>query len=141
MNIQLEARSKLSMENSNFTITNKTKSTLPIGVPFALIKDAVLGKKYDLSLVFIGSETSRNLNFKFREKNKPTNILSFSLSPKSGEIFITPNVALKEMGKFNRTYDNFIAFLFIHGLLHLKGMEHSSTMEKAEVKFRKKFKI
>ncbi len=124
----------------NFTITNKTKSTLP-RVSFVDIKNTVLGKKYELSLVFVSNTTSRALNSMYRQKNNPTNILSFPLTKSSGEIFIAPAVARREMKHFNRTYDNFIAFLFIHGLLHLKGMEHSSTMEKAEVKFRKKFGV
>ncbi len=123
-----------------FTITNKTKSTLP-RVPFAKMKDVILGKKYELSLVFIGKEKSRKLNFAYRGKNKPTNILSYPLDKNSGEIFITPEVLKKEMENFDRTFDNFAGFLFIHGLLHLKGMEHGSTMEKAEEIFRRKFKI
>ncbi len=123
-----------------FTITNKTKSTLP-RVPFALMKDKVLGKNYNLSLVFIGETKSRQLNNTYRGKNKPTNILSYPLDKNNGEIFITPMVLKKEMRNFGRKYDNFTAFLFIHGLLHLKGMTHGSTMEQAEVNLRKKFRI
>jgi len=33
------------------------------------------------------------------------------------------------------SYSKFIKYLFIHGLLHLKGFEHSSIMEKEEKKF------
>jgi len=128
------------MQEENFTITNKTRSTLP-SVPFALIKDTVMGKKYSLSLVFIGERRSQFINNTYRAKNKPTNILSFSLDAQNGEIFITPAVAKKQTKKFERKYANLIAFLFIHGLLHLKGMEHGSTMEKAEEKIRKTFGI
>ena len=123
------------------SIINKTKSTHQNSVYFAVIKNEILGKNYDLSLVFIGEGISKKLNCKHRGKNNSTNILSFSLTKKSGEIFITPQVALREMKKFKKTYTNFIAFLFIHGLLHLKGMEHGSTMDKAEEKFCKKFGI
>ena len=123
-----------------FSITNKTKDTLP-RVPFALMKDKVLGKNYNLSLVFIGETKSRQLNNTYRGKNKPTNILSYQLDKNNGEIFITPKVLKREMKKFGRNYDNFTAFLFIHGLLHLKGMTHGSTMEKAEEIFRRKFKV
>jgi probable rRNA maturation factor len=123
-----------------FTLTNTTKSTPP-SVPFVKIKNAVLGKNYDLSLVFIGEKKSKKLNFSYRGKNKPTNILSFTLDKNSGEIFITPSVAKKQLKIFNRKYNNFVAFLFIHGLLHLKGMEHGSTMEEAEEKLRKKFSV
>jgi len=128
------------MKDGNFTITNTTKSTLP-SVPFDKIKNAVLGRKYSLSLVFIGQKQSSKLNFSYRGKNKPTNILSFPLDKKTGEIFITPSVAKKEAGLFDRNFDDFVGFLFIHGLLHLKGMQHGSRMEEAEAKLRKQFRV
>lgn len=126
--------------DENFSITNKTKSTLP-RVPFAKIKDEVLGKKYNLSLVFIGRDRSRKLNFGHRQKDYATNILSYTLDKSNGEIFITPEIVKKQTKKFERKYDNLIGFLFIHGLLHLKGFEHGSKMEKAEAVFQKKFNI
>ena len=124
----------------SFSITNKTKSTLP-RVPFDKIKNSALGKNYMLSLVFIGEKKSKELNYAYRSKNKSTNILSFTLDEKSGEIFITPAVVKRQISKFNRKYDNLMTFLFIHGLMHLKGMEHGSTMERAESKLRKQFGV
>ena len=115
--------------DNNFTITNKTRSKLP-RVDFLNIKNTTLGKVYSLSLVFIGKEKSRKFNFTYRGKNKPANILSFPLDGKTGEIFICPVIAKKET-----------PFLFIHGLLHLKGMSHGSTMERAEAKIRRKFGV
>jgi probable rRNA maturation factor len=134
------------MRENGFSITNKTKSTLP-RVSFVNIKNIVLGKNYSLSLVFIGERKSAELNLSYRNKNKPTNILSFPLDKKTpvcagrGEIFITQKVAKKEAVLFNRKPDNFIVFLFIHGLLHLKGMEHGSRMERAEAKLCKQFRV
>ena len=125
---------------SSFSITNKTRGTLP-KVSFVRIKNAVMGKDYCLSLVFIGENKSKSLNKIHRGKNKPTNILSFPLDKKNGEVFMTPSLARKEAKLFGRKYDNFMAFLFIHGLLHLKGMKHSSRMEKTEKKLRKKFGV
>jgi probable rRNA maturation factor len=124
----------------NLSITNKTKGTIK-GVPFLHLKKEILGEKYDLSLVFISSAKSRTLNRIYREKDKSTNILSFPLSKNSGEIFIDLNTARKEASKFNRTFSNFVAYLFIHGLFHLKGMEHGLRMESAEKKVRAKYKI
>ena len=128
------------MVEANFTITNKTKSTLP-RVPFANMKNTVLGKDYSLSLVFIGETASAKLNNSYRQKNKPTNVLSFPLDKKTGEIFICIPVAQKEAPEFGRTLPNFIAFLFIHGLMHLKGLDHGNKMELAEIKIRDKFNI
>lgn len=125
---------------SNLDIKNNTKGKFP-NLPFVDIKNEVLGKDYDLSLVFIGDKLSRRLNREYRKKDKPTDILSFPLSKNDGEIFINLRLAKKEASHFGRTYSNFLAFLFIHGLVHLKGFEHSSKMERQETKIRNKFNI
>lgn len=123
-----------------FGISNLTRQKIE-KLPFEKIKDCVLGKNYELSLVLIGERRSKGLNLKYRNKNKSTDILSFSISKECGEIFITPTKANKESKKFNLSEKKFLVFLFIHGLFHLKGMEHGSKMEKAEEKIRRKFKI
>jgi probable rRNA maturation factor len=115
-----------------------TKGALP-RVPFVAIKDKILGKDYELSLVFATKSLSKKLNNIHRGKNYPTNILSFPLDKKSGEIFIEPVKARLDAPEFDMNYTKFIKFLFIHGCLHLKGMQHSSTMDKAEKKFLKIF--
>ena len=108
---------------------------------FELIKKAILGSKYELSLVFITAPKIQKLNKTYRNINKPTDILSFPLSKTSGEIFICKTEAKKMMAEFGRTYENFLAFLFIHGLVHLKGYDHGVKMEKVEIKFREKFGV
>lgn len=122
----------------NVDVTNMTKGTLP-RVPFVAIKNKILGEKYELSLVFATKALSKKLNNIHRGKNYPTNILSFPLDEKSGEIFIEPSKARLDAPDFDMSYTKFIKFLFIHGCLHLKGMQHSSTMDKAEQKFLKLF--
>jgi probable rRNA maturation factor len=103
-------------------------------IPFNDIKNDVLGLDYELSLVFVGRSHSRKHNRTYRGKDKPTNILSFPLSKTSGEILIDLETAKSEHKKFSKTFPEFVLFLFIHGLLHLKGMEHGATMEKREEK-------
>ena len=130
------------MREEGFQIRNNTKSNPPIGgLPFADIKDDVLGKSYELSLVFIGSTLSRRLNREMRQKDKPANVLSFPLSKESGEIFIDVGHATKQASQFDETPKQFIAHLFIHGLYHLKGMDHSDKMDEGEAKTRKKFNV
>jgi len=126
------------MPVNNIEIQNLTKGKLP-SLPFANIKKEILGEEFELSLVFVNNARSKNLNNKYRGKNKPTNILSFPLSKTVGEIFIAPEVARKDAPKFELNFDQFITRLFIHGLLHLDGMEHSSKMEEKEAKFMKRF--
>lgn len=111
------------------------------GLPFETAKTAVLGKKYDLSLAFIGQNRSRALNRTYRGKDYSTNVLSFQLSPDSGEIFIDLAQAKKEYKKFGMSFEDFVFYLFIHGILHLSGLEHGSTMESKENKLLSKFQI
>lgn len=125
---------------ANLEITNKTKGRLP-SLPFDLMKVAILGVKYELSLVFTNSSEILKLNKTYRNISKPTDILSFPLSKTAGEIFICPSETKKMMTEFDRTYENFLAYLFIHGLVHLKGYDHGDKMEKLEEKFRKKFRV
>jgi rRNA maturation RNase YbeY len=76
-----------------------------------------------------------------RGKDYIPNVLSFELDDWSGEAFINPMEAKRQSKEFGRTPSNMIAFLYIHALCHLKGMDHGSTMERTEAKFRKEFGI
>jgi len=122
----------------NFSIKNTTKGKLP-SLPFVKIKELVLGKEYDLSLVFVGEKRSRTLNKRYRNKDKSTNILSFPLGKKDGEIFIDLKSAKKDAVALEKGYNEFVKILFLHGILHLKGMGHGKKMEKEENKILKKF--
>ena len=77
----------------------------------------------------------------YRKKNSPANILSFPLGHDMGEIFINMPKAQSDARIYKRTYKNQVGYLFIHGLFHLKGYRHNSTMERAEARVRKKFSI
>jgi probable rRNA maturation factor len=123
-----------------FSITYQTKGKLP-SLPFVQMKDAALGKDYVLSVVVVDDETSQRLNNTYRSKDKPTDILSFPLSENEGEMFLNLKYAREKAKEFDRDFDNFIGFLFIHGLIHLKGFDHGDKMEAEEVKLRKRFKI
>ena len=119
--------------NMQFTQTAYTK-TYP-RLPYERMKDAILGKKYELALVFVGGVRAQSLNQKYRNKSYVPNVLSFPLSKAIGEIYIAPSVAKREAKKYNMTHDGYVGYLFIHGLLHLKGYHHGATMEKAEKKY------
>lgn len=108
---------------------------------FNKFKHEILGKDYDLSWAFISPEKIKKLNKTYRNINKPTDILSFPLSETEGEIYICLSESRKEAKKFDRSYENFLRFLFIHGCVHLKGYDHGSTMERIEAQFRKKFGV
>ncbi|PIP69099.1 rRNA maturation RNase YbeY [Candidatus Nomurabacteria bacterium CG_4_9_14_0_2_um_filter_32_10] len=102
---------------------------------FEKIKQDILGKEYSLSIAFVSEKKSREINKKYRNIDKPTNVLSFALYKDVGEIVLCKSVMKKELKKFGRTLPQLVGFLVIHGMLHLKGMEHGKKMEKAEEKY------
>jgi probable rRNA maturation factor len=122
------------------TITNRTKGKLP-SLPFVKMKNTILGKDYELSLVCVGNKASQRLNKVYRGKDTPTNILAFSLDETEGEIFIDLKRSRVDAPSFERPYRNFIGFLFIHALLHLKGFDHGSKMERKEATLMKRFDL
>jgi probable rRNA maturation factor len=124
-----------------FSFLNKTRGKVPGNLPFKAIKEKVLGTNYELSVVFITPKESQKLNRIYRNKNKPTNVLSFPLDKHAGEIVICPSYAKSELKDFGRTFSNYLVFLFIHGLMHLKGFDHGSRMEREEAKIRQSFGI
>ncbi len=124
----------------NLTITRETTGKLP-RLPFLRIKNKILGESYELSLVFVTRERAINLHKEWKSKNDPVNILSFPLSRQEGEIIISLEKARHECKKFERSYQNYLVFLFIHGCVHLKGYTHGSKMESLEKKYRTEFGV
>lgn len=114
-------------------VEDTTKSNLP-NLPFAKVCELCLPPDYELSLVFVDNKKSHELNLAYRQKDKPTNILSFPLDHLNGEIFIDLEYTKTEAKKLGREFDEYLLFLFIHGVLHLKGMTHGSKMESEEQK-------
>lgn len=96
------------------------------------VKEDILGKRYELSFAFVNKARIKFLNKTYRQKNEATDILSFPLDKKSGEILICKEIAKIKSKKFGMTFSDYLLFLVIHGNLHLKGLEHSDKMEKYE---------
>ena len=113
------------------SIANLTKYNSPAGgskIHWKKIKEEILGKKYDLSVVLAGDSLMKKLNARYRKQNKSASVLSFPLSKQQGEIFI--NIQQKTHSPL---------YLFIHALLHLKGFKHSAKMKEQENKFLKRY--
>lgn len=122
------------------TITNTTKQKpLSTTADFEKIKEAVIGKKHEVSLVFVGRARAISLNKQYRKKSYSPNVLSFPIDSASGEIFINLDQTKKEHADFDMPHKEYVRYLFIHGLLHLQGLDHGTKMDRAETKFTKKF--
>lgn len=122
---------------SHLTVTHTIKQ-LP-AIDFSTIKKCVIGANYELSLALVGTTRARAINQSTRSKDYIPNILSFPLTETAGEIYLCPAVATREAHRYGRTAAEHITFLFIHGLLHLKGMDHGPAMEQLETRWCRRF--
>ncbi|NCS99977.1 rRNA maturation RNase YbeY [Candidatus Parcubacteria bacterium] len=126
------------IEKDNLEITRQTKGLIPI-VPFSMIKNEILGKKYDLSLAFTTMKDMRSLSKKHKGNYNHLNTLAFPFDENSGEIAMNLQTIRSQAKDHDKKYLEFLIFLFIHSSLHLKGYKHGSEMEKLEEKYFKKF--
>src|SRR3989344_633668 len=125
-----------------FDIVNKTRLKPPkSGLFLKKIKEKILGTEYELSLVFTPNNLSQDLNREYRDKNHPTNVLSFPLGKNTGEIFMDLSKISEEARNLKLSNPSYFIFIFIHGLLHLKGIDHGKEMSGQEKKFLQEFNI
>jgi probable rRNA maturation factor len=99
----------------------------------ALIKrlaKRVVKKKWTVSISFVSRSEMKKLNKKYRKKNKPTDVLSFSMKEGKllGDVVICPSIAKVNAVKYGSTFRSEIARLVVHGLLHLLGYDHGKKM-------------
>ena len=87
---------------------------------------------WEISLVFVGEKRALSLNKKLRGKKYIPNVLSYALGKKSGEIIICPREADRQAAAYSMSKRTFILYLFIHGVLHIKGWAHGAKMERCE---------
>lgn len=121
-------------------ISNTTRQSLPT-LPWNKIKEDVLGSAYEISINLVGQQRAKRINQITRKKSYVPNVLSFPLTSSFGEIYLCPAVIKKEAIKQKRSSQKHLGFMYIHGLLHLKGHKHGTEMEKLEQKYLKKYKL
>jgi probable rRNA maturation factor len=82
----------------------------------------------EVSVALVDASTIRDLNLKFRNKDEPTDVLSFEVDgpygEMVGEVVICPPCASPQMG---------VEELVVHGALHLAGMDHGEDFESSEM--------
>jgi probable rRNA maturation factor len=110
-------------------------------VPFSKLAESILGKSYTLSIVFVTPAKIKTLNRTYRNKNVSTDILSFDMSKTEGELYISMPDVKKKAPSFGMSPVEYFKYLVIHGMVHLKGLDHGKKMDMLERKFCKKFKF
>ncbi|MEE9912564.1 MAG: rRNA maturation RNase YbeY [Deltaproteobacteria bacterium] len=103
----------------------------------------------EISITFVDDETIQRINRQYLSKDKPTNVISFSLQEGDfghinpeilGDVVISVDTARRDADDANLSFDEEILFLIIHGFLHLTGYNHENTTKANTLKMRKKEK-
>ncbi|MET3645779.1 rRNA maturation RNase YbeY [Phyllobacterium ifriqiyense] len=96
----------------------------------------------ELSLVFTDDAAIKELNNDWRDKDKPTNVLSFPAfpikpgqapGPMLGDIVIARETVVREAEDEEKSFDHHLTHLIIHGVLHLLGYDHETDDEAEEM--------
>ena len=98
-------------------------------------------RRASLSVVLADDELLRRLNRDYRETDKATDVLSFSLAdprdaadPEArvflGEIYLSLETARRQAREARRPYAREVAHLTLHGILHLLGHDHAKPGER-----------
>lgn len=95
---------------------------------------------FELTLRLVDLSESQKLNFDYRDKNKPTNVLSFPFEAPEhiemsflGDLVVCASVVEREANEQQKQYHDHWAHLCIHGLLHLLGYDHIQDEEAQEM--------
>ena len=99
-------------------------------------------KNQEFSILLTNSEKMKKLNFKFRKKNKITDVLSFPLNHKTKKNIYIGDIAIgfeiinkrSKVSDFNYEFDK----MWIHGYLHLIGYDHKKNKEYAKMSKKEK---
>ena len=91
----------------------------------------------EVALVLVDDERMRAINKEWREKDKPTNVLSFPSVPKDkianapflGDIVLACETVEREAQDEGKSFDHHAAHLVVHGFLHLIGHDHMNDEE------------
>tara|TARA_B100000242_G_scaffold225197_1_gene165670 strand:+ start:241 stop:723 length:483 start_codon:yes stop_codon:yes gene_type:complete len=111
-------------------------------------------KKYEVSVLLTNDSEIRQLNKKYRNIDKATNVLSFSIESDAflndikmiGDLVLSKERIINEAHEQKKTFNEHFAHLLIHGFLHLIDFSHesqkdSNLMEKKEVELLSKLNI
>lgn len=132
----------------------------------AVLDDEGVHGDAELSVLFVDEEVMTGLNHRFLGRAEPTDVLAFPIdgeqvepgrSPDGGgagpdrlpgdpddlplllgDVVICPSVAARHAPEHAGTYDDELALLLVHGVLHLLGMDHAVDVERSAMQARER---
>lgn len=95
-----------------------------------------------LNVIFINDDYIRSLNKQYRDKDEPTDVLSFSYlgapdfkeTGLIGEVYISVPTAKRQAGDYKHPLSDELNRLFVHGVLHVFAYDHETERDYKEMK-------
>jgi len=124
--------------------TNKTgKSTTLYRQIIRKVFDEIKSEFF-FNLIFITKDEIQEINKNYRGIDRVTDVITFSLLENTdeifsgfeyelGDIFICVDRAIEQAKEYGHSIEREIAFLAVHGYLHLKGYDHQTEEEEKEM--------
>lgn len=143
------------MEKLRVIITNNQKKVkIPTGLRMLVRRccHAVLQLENfsgiaEISVTFVDNEEIHKLNKQYRDKDMPTDVLSFvmgengtyDIDPKTGaqilgDVVISMEKAVEQAERYGHNIQREVGYLTAHSVLHLLGYDHEDNMERVRMR-------
>ena len=147
MNRKMKLKIYFENEQDKHPITYKLKMLIREAIE-ATLDFEDYGNICEVSVTFTDNEGIRELNNKFRQIDRPTDVLSFPLFDFEGEsdeppvdeimnmlgdIVISLERAKEQADEYGHSFEREVAFLTVHSMLHLLGYDHETSDEDDKV--------
>lgn len=102
----------------------------------------------EISISFVDNEQIQVINRDYRDKDKPTDVISFAMQEMEdeeleivgeglpvvlGDIIISIDKAKEQAEEYNHSFERELAFLALHGFLHLLGYDHMNAEDEKKM--------
>lgn len=105
--------------------------------PIAAAARALRPADLRVHVVVAGDGLLRDLNRRFRRRDRATDVLSFRYEPRTGrdrgpdaEIYVSLERAAEQAAEHARTLAQEVVLLVLHGLLHVQGHDHHAAADR-----------
>lgn len=118
-------------------IFNKTEEKIDKSFVRKVVKHTLKkmeAEKSEVNIIFVGLEEIHEINKTYRNVDRPTDVISFALEDTEdvtvyeervlGDIYICLDKVHEQAKEYGHTEIREMAFLIVHGLLHLLGYDH-----------------
>ncbi|PKR79025.1 rRNA maturation RNase YbeY [Halalkalibacillus sediminis] len=107
-----------------------------------------VSEEAELSVTFVTDEEIQEINKKYRDKDKPTDVISFAMQEIGeeeleitgedlpvhlGDIIVSLDRCVAQSEEYNHSFERELGFLAVHGLLHLLGYDHMSDSDEQKM--------